>query len=86
MFVEKGDEIKGIITGIGDIIEWIWNRLKPIIDAIIPILKAAFTFIGNLLAGIVGNVIGVISLLVYLPVIGRECGMVLVRYSQVFGI
>ena len=69
---ENGDEIKGLIHGIGDIIEAVWNIAKPIIDVIIPLLEKLFgvfkknisdTFKNSikLLGGIVDFVAGVLT-------------------------
>lgn len=60
-FTEKGDEIKGIITGIGEVVEVVWKILKPILDLVIPALKILFKYISNFVNNVLGGVIDVIS-------------------------
>lgn len=61
VFATKGDKIKGIITGLGEVIAVIWEFLKPILKTVVPLIKNAFEIIGDLLAGVVGGVIDVIA-------------------------
>ena len=61
VIAEKGDKIKGIITGIGDIIGVIWSGLKPILDLVVPIIEKIYTLLANLISNVLGGIIDVIS-------------------------
>ena len=61
VFTERGDDIKGIITGIGEILGTLWVILQPIIETIIPNLKGAFKTLGDFLATIVNAIIDVLG-------------------------
>lgn len=58
---EKGESIKGIITGIGDIISVIWKILKPILDRIVNWVKDDLALVGEVIALVIGTIIDVVA-------------------------
>ena len=56
-FQEKGDKIKNIVSGIGDVIFALWVFVKPIFNLIKDQVGDTFSFIGDIISSVVGSVI-----------------------------
>lgn len=60
VFKEKGDKITNILTGISDAFAWVWDMIRPILDA----AKGVITTVIDTIGDIIGPVIDALSGLV----------------------
>ena len=61
VFEEKGEKIKNIVSGIGDIIAAVWVVVEPIFNLLKDLVGNVFSFIGDIISSVVSFVIDLFS-------------------------
>ena len=65
VFREKGPEISGIISGLGDIVLIVWNTIQPVLSAVISfvgnVMDTIFTLISDVISSVIDILYGLIE-------------------------
>ena len=59
--VENEDKLKGVFTGVGEVILAFYEIVKPLLDNIIPLIEDVFNTIGDLLADLLKSAIDILN-------------------------